>query len=398
MQLAVSGDPQAVAGPGTLSGGAWTFPVTLKTAGKVTFTASAPARPDLKPVAAGVMVTAGAVVHGLVVSGFPLVTMAGAAGSFFVTAADAYGNPVAGYRGTVQFTSSDGSAGLPRSYTFTATDAGKHKFTATLKTPGMESLTAKDGTFTASQAGVWVVPVKGAALVPDPADGTKTALVVGGTTGSDTIVVTPADAGGLMLTVTINGVTVAGGPFGPTGHLLVYGNGGTDTIQVKSAVIGGKPVPVAVPAVLVGGSGNDTISAAGSGAANVLVGGPGKDALTGGSGPDVLIGGAGADVLNAGSGGDVLVAGGTAYDGDLAALLALAAEWGRPGVAYARRVQDLFGGGGGGLNGGSVLDARAVARDTAVNQLFGGAGPDWFLATAGDHIKGLQAPDVATLG
>ena len=52
------------------------------------------------------------------------------AGSFTVTAQDAYGNRATGYTGTVHFTSSDAQASLPVDYTFTAADAGMHTFSA----------------------------------------------------------------------------------------------------------------------------------------------------------------------------------------------------------------------------------------------------------------------------
>jgi hypothetical protein len=41
-------------------------------------------------------------------------------------------------------TSTDPAAMLPADYTFTSTDAGKHTFTATLKTVGVQSITATD--------------------------------------------------------------------------------------------------------------------------------------------------------------------------------------------------------------------------------------------------------------
>lgn len=52
----------------------------------------------------------------------------GDAVSLVLTAYDANGNIATGYRGTVQFTSSDGAATLPVPYTFTAADAGMHIF------------------------------------------------------------------------------------------------------------------------------------------------------------------------------------------------------------------------------------------------------------------------------
>jgi hypothetical protein len=100
-------------------------------------------------------------------------------------------------------------------------------------------------------------------LDADPADATKTALVGGGTSGNDTIVITPADPAGKTLPVSINGAVQPGGPFAPTGH-LVYGQTGNDTIQVAAATINVQSVLVAVPALLFGGSGNSTLSFAGS--------------------------------------------------------------------------------------------------------------------------------------
>ena len=82
---------------------------------------------------------------------------AGSAQSLTVTAQDAYGNTATGYRGTVQFSSSDGAAALPASYTFVAGDSGAHTFTSgvTLKTAGSQTVTASDtasGTITGSQS------------------------------------------------------------------------------------------------------------------------------------------------------------------------------------------------------------------------------------------------------
>jgi len=69
-----------------------------------------------------------------------------AGGTFNVTveATDASGNLNAGYTGTVDFTSSDGQAVLPANYTFTATDAGIHTFSVTLKSSGNQTVTATD--------------------------------------------------------------------------------------------------------------------------------------------------------------------------------------------------------------------------------------------------------------
>ncbi len=99
-----------------------------------------------------------AIPSSLLVTGFPSPVRVGVQGSFTVTARDAMGNTLTGYRGTVHFTSSDPGAQLPGDYTFTATDNGTHVFMATLNTPGMQSLTATDSTFgvIGSQSGIQV--------------------------------------------------------------------------------------------------------------------------------------------------------------------------------------------------------------------------------------------------
>ena len=96
----------------------------------------------------------------LVVSGFPSSVTAGTAGSVTVTAKDQYGNVATGYTGTVQFTSSDDAAVLPTNYVFTTgsgKDNGIHTFASvTLKTAGTQSITAGDGSLSASQTGIVV--------------------------------------------------------------------------------------------------------------------------------------------------------------------------------------------------------------------------------------------------
>jgi ELWxxDGT repeat protein len=101
------------------------------------------------------------------VTGFPSPTTAGVAGSFTVTARDSHGNIVTAYTGTVSFTSSDGQAGLPASYTFTTADQGVHTFSATLKTAGTQSITATDtatSSVTGSDTGITVNPAAASSL------------------------------------------------------------------------------------------------------------------------------------------------------------------------------------------------------------------------------------------
>jgi Ca2+-binding RTX toxin-like protein len=109
----------------------------------------------------------------------------------------------------------------------------------------------------------------------------------------------------------------------------------------------------------------------------VLVGGAGNDTLLGGSGRDLLIGGLGADTLRAG-GGAILIGGTTDDDANVPALLAIMKEWGRTDVDYNTRVKHLQGTLGGGLNDSYRLTTTAVHDDDAIDNLYGGAGLDWF--------------------
>jgi hypothetical protein len=97
----------------------------------------------------------------LAVAGFPSSITAGVAGSVTVTAKDGNGNVATWYTGTVVFSSSDGQAVLPATYTFTAADKGVHTFSAILKTAGTQSITVKDTATVAlsgSEGGITVKP------------------------------------------------------------------------------------------------------------------------------------------------------------------------------------------------------------------------------------------------
>ncbi|HJT36456.1 MAG TPA: VCBS repeat-containing protein [Pirellulales bacterium] len=102
------------------------------------------------------------------VSGFPSPITAGVAGNFVVTLKDAYGNVATGYTGTVHLTSSDAKVVLPANFTFTAADAGKHTFSATLKTAGTQSITATDtanANLSGSDSGITVKPAAASKFV-----------------------------------------------------------------------------------------------------------------------------------------------------------------------------------------------------------------------------------------
>ncbi|NIP24777.1 MAG: DUF3604 domain-containing protein [Phycisphaerae bacterium] len=65
-----------------------------------------------------------------------------------VRAEDRFGNPAAGYKGTIRFNSTDSSAILPEDYTFTQEDRGVHRFESiTFNGKGIQTVTAGDGSF-----------------------------------------------------------------------------------------------------------------------------------------------------------------------------------------------------------------------------------------------------------
>ena len=76
-----------------------------------------------------------------------------------MTARDPFGNVATGYAGTVHFTSTDATATLPASYTFTTTDKGIHTFSVTFATPGTQSLSVTDAAgLTTTQSFLAVTP------------------------------------------------------------------------------------------------------------------------------------------------------------------------------------------------------------------------------------------------
>jgi uncharacterized delta-60 repeat protein len=190
-----SSDPQAVL-PANYTftandAGSHSFSATLKTAGTQSISAKDTVTSTFTAAQTGITVSAAAA-STFTVSGYAAGTTAGTAHNFVVTAKDAFGNTATGYTGTVQFTSSDPQAGLPANYTFTASDAGVHSFSATLKTAGTRSLTATDSTtatITGSQTGILVTAATATHFtITAPATATSNVAF--------TIVVTAVDAYG----------------------------------------------------------------------------------------------------------------------------------------------------------------------------------------------------------
>ncbi len=92
-------------------------------------------------------------------------------------------------------------------------------------------------------------------------------------------------------------------------------------------------------------------------------------------------GGLGADTLRGGGGEDLLIGNGTVHDNNLAALLALMAEWGRTDLDYVSRAQHLTGLPGG-VNGDVYLNPLTIVDDAAIDQLYGESGLDLFFAAS----------------
>ena len=222
--------------------------------------------------------------------------------------------------------------------------------------------------------------IKAVDLQADPFTPGGTVLAVGGTTASDTILVSYG-ATSSQLTVKMNNATL-GTYTAPSGQvfsrILVYGNGGDNNISVASNVV--------IAAWLFGGDGNNTLT---GGAGNdVLVGGKGNDILNGGGGRDLLIGGDGADQLH-GNGNDILIAGYTSYDANDAALNAIMCEW-TSSHSLSVREKNLADGSGSSdrLNGNYFLKLGVtVFNDSSADTLYY-INSDWlFYDPTRDRLK-----------
>src|SRR5262249_36860871 len=129
----------------------------------------------------------------------------------------------------------------------------------------------------------------------------------------------------------------------------------------------------------------------GNDADNVLVGLGGDDDLNGQGGRDILIGGAGADRLRGTSGEDILIGGTTDFDHNVAALLAIQAEW-SSSRDYLTRVNNIRGAANVGprLNGNFFLKASGTGQtghdDGAGDTLTGAQQTAGFLVFPGDVV------------
>lgn len=167
---------------------------------------------------------------GFVVTG-PTSSTAGSPVDVTVTVQDAFGNLVTNFTGTIQFTSSDVSAGLPSNYTFVAGDNGSRTFPVTLRAGGNHTVTA---TSTSSSS---VTGTSGAIAVDPRAD-----LSITNTNGGTTVTagqavsytITVGNAGPSAITgatvtdvlpVALNGATWNAVPAGGASAATLSGTG-----------------------------------------------------------------------------------------------------------------------------------------------------------------------------
>jgi hypothetical protein len=221
--------------------GVHSFSATFRTAGTQSITATDTATSTIKGSQTGITVNPAAA-STFVVGGFASPTIAGVSHNFTVTAQDAFGNTATGYTGTVTFTSSDGSAGLPANYTFVNGDAGLHSFSASLKTAGTQSITATDtptSTIKGSQTGITVNPAAASTLV---VGGFASPTIAG---VSHNFTVTAQDAFGNTATSYTGTVTFTSsdGSAGlPANYTFVSGDAGVHTFSATLNTAGSQSI------------------------------------------------------------------------------------------------------------------------------------------------------------
>jgi VCBS repeat-containing protein len=259
------------------------------------------------------------------------------------------------------------------SFTYTITDGNGSDATAEVRISVAEAAAGTFSTFPDSMGG--------------------TALLIAGTSANDKLVIEPGPDS-TTLWVTLNGVESVQPK--PSGRIIVSGRAGDDDVQIAGSVRN--------QAWLYGGAGHDRLK--GGAGHDILLGGNGDDLLVGGDGRDLMIGGLGADRLVGNAEDDILIAGSTAFDGNIAALSAVRAEW-TSSRSYSQRVANLSNQSIAGTDGSQFsqrsngdyylmvtgIDA-SVLDDDAADILTGSAGQDWFLFNA-DGEEGT-AKDKAT--
>jgi len=188
---------------------------------------------------------------------------------------------------------------------------------------------------------------------------------IGGTAGTDNILVTKT-ADGRNLKVVVNSAVVSDTvPLASVSEIRVWGRSGDDRIEVRD---------LAIATFLHGGAGNDTLI--GGAGDDLLFGGLGNDDLTGAAGNDFLVGGDGCDRIVGSAGHDVLVAADLANHFTRGAVVMVRDDWVRDRAADLAASTD-------------ALDESLITDDD-FDLLTGSSGADWFIISSGDKVTDLK--------
>jgi hypothetical protein len=230
---------------------------------------------------------------------------------------------------------------------------------------------------------------------PDPVNPSLNHLAVGTFPGDVTVLIRTAPSRGRVQGKTVDiGVGVQSGGssvFRTTvsipslSGIIVYGGSGNDTVTAD----------VSVPVFFLAGSGNNVAHIVNG--PSVLVGGAGQNTLQAGVSRSILIAGSGPAHLAAGQSETILVGGTTDYDGNVAALEAIMAEWSRVDEDYQTRVNHLVGpgagGSAGGRNGSYFLNASTAHASSAADTLVGGPALAWYFGNPSQDTLEFQRAD-----
>ena len=255
-----TGDTAATLVPSSkaLTSGSGTFRVTFETSGTQVLTATDTHTSSLTAVSNPIAVSSAGVTH-YALSSTPSSTTAGASFNLTVTAEDTFNNIVTAYSGTVVLSSTDTAASLvPSVSTLTG---GVGVFTITLKTPGSQTVTARDEVVTGLTATTSAITVSVGAVTHFAVTGAPSSLTAGTAFG---FTVTAQDAfnntvGGYSGTVVLSSSDPAA-VFVPARSVLLNGQGifnvtlktaGTQTLTAQDSVsstVVGTSGPIAVHA------------------------------------------------------------------------------------------------------------------------------------------------------
>jgi hypothetical protein len=218
----------------TLAGGTGTFSAILKTAGAQTITAKDTANASIAGTSNTINVSAAGATHFAVSA--PANVPLNSPFNFTVTALDQFNNTATGYAGTVHFTSTDAAAVLPSDSTLTS---GAGTFSATLKTPGPQTITAKD-------------------TVNASITGTSNTILAGKVTPT----ITTTASGTINLGGNVSDSAALAGGFSPTGSITFKLYGPNDATCGNAPVFTSAAIPVSGNATY--NSGNFTPTLAGT--------------------------------------------------------------------------------------------------------------------------------------